>query len=302
MSNVPPPPPPPDGDAENVTPPPPPGQWAPAPGSEQYPSQQYPQAPQLYQTPPPYGAAPQNYPPQAPSQSWPSKPNAFGLAWNALWFNQWRAWAGKPLEVTERVDEVERRTGNAWIVWALTLGLNALLMALSLLALALAGIDTLVTSFASPFGYGYGYSGGQLVALFFFAFFLWSGGYVLRGLGTWWSLRAAGRDVTFNQAMTLYASAKTLVWFPLAIFAVLAFVRFFAAVPDAILWAVFGAMAVAGLSQITLFLLGEREVRQSENAPTPFKWYMVYSAGTLLSYGAIGIVFSVFGRVFFGLG
>lgn len=301
MSNVPPPPPPPNGDAENVTPPPTAEPWVPAPSSDHNYAQQYPQAPQLYQAPPTYGAAPQNYPPQVPTQS---KPSAFALAWNALWFSQWRAWSGKPLEVTDRVDEVERRTGNTWIVWVLTLGLNALLMAFALLALTLAGMNIMMSSFAGPFGYGYGYGfgGGQLVILFFFALFVWCGGYVLRGLGTWWSLRAAGRDVTFNKAMTLYASAKTLVWFPLAIFTVLAFVRFFAAVPDAILWAVFGAVALTGLSQITLFLVGEREVRQSENAPTPFKWYMIYTAGVLLSYGAIGIIFSVFGRVFFGLG
>lgn len=275
-------------------PPPPPGYGAQAQFGANYPvqpevpaadySQQIPQGTYI---PQPYGLQQQPVAPPAPS--------AFGLTVSALWFAQWKAWSGKPEEVVHYADRVEQQTGNRWMAWFLTTLLNSLLVGVAWIVFA-DFRNTLL-----PFG-GFGssyYSSEPTVLIFFWAVFAWFAAYLFRGLGVWWSLRAAGSEVGFGRAMTIYSAAKSLLWFPLAIFVFLALARVFVGAPQLILCAVFVAVAVGVLSQVVLFLTSKREADAAGAGASAFKWYIIYTAGAALSYsGALFVGYLLL--LFFG--
>jgi hypothetical protein len=270
----------------------------PAPGYQNQNQPQYPAAPGYPVAQGDFqGAYPAEYAAYGVQQAAP--PNAFALTWGALWFSQWKPWVGKPTEVTDRSDKIVETTGNKWMTWLLTYILNSLVWAIAITAL-------LGRSFVfnvDPFGlggnsFGHSPSGGTLVIVFFWVLLFAFVAYILRALGLWWSLRVGGKDISFHSVNRLYASTKMLVWFPTVILAFFALTGIFQVLEIATVWTMGIGLGVAILTQISLFLVSLREVRTAESSLSTFKWYMIFFAGSTLSYCAITLAFSLLSLVF----
>ena len=242
------------------------------------------------------GAYPADYAAYGVQQAAP--PSAFALTWGALWFSQWKAWSGKPNEVTDRSDKVVEATGNKWITWLVTYIMNSLVWAIAVAALSGTATSSIASALGGFGGFGYyGPSFGSLAIVFFWTLIFAFAAYLLRSLGLWWALRTGGREVSFHDASRLYASTKMLVWFPTAILAFFALTGIFRVLSISLFWAMAIGFAVATMTQVVLFLVSLREVKAAEPAPSTFKWYMIYTAGAGLSYCGIAVAFGIFSQV-----
>lgn len=196
---------------------------APPPSSETVPPQPAPSEPSP--KPAPLYTQEQDFLLKPYTDERPAGPSAMALTWRAIWESPLKTWRGRPMDALDQAHEVEEKTGNSWVVWATTLAVNSVLLALILTVLVARGFALLyqLTSDGFP-GYGPRFSFGHLLLIFLLTAIMFAVGLAARATGLYLTQRVSGATVDFQRAATSYAASQMLYTVPLAVVAVLALV------------------------------------------------------------------------------